>query len=304
MSYDYREMPICIPSWKRWSRAENKTMSIIEECCSSDLRDRVRVFVRADQERQYRESFPEASIVVLPEVNGLATTRQFIADYTLDVLRSPYCIDMDDDITSMGRVFMVDGKPRIKEGRGMFEAALNFAASIAVDAMELSGCIVGGCHRRHFANTDDAVSVAYKVNAGPTPRQVVFQDVARMRRLGIRRDPAFDPTGDDVGLVAVCAEARQDFFHIPCVVYGFVDDSVNSVVRNDGNRRQLAAYEEQQLMRYPMGRRYMRVPFRFEDGAYRFSDIDFARYRKATGAPTYKVPLSGVEGLAEWPTDL
>lgn len=296
----YDEIPICIPSWKRWDRKDNKTMTIIDEICSEQIKSRTYLFVRKDQYKQYAESFPHANIVVLPPVEGLATTRQYIADFTLDELKAPYCVDVDDDITAMGRVISDNGKPKCKASRTMFEDALNYAAAIAIDAMELSGCIIGGCHRQHFANTEGAVDTAYKVNAGPTPRHIVFQNVQRMREKGIKRDSAFDPTGDDVGLVAVCAKARQDFFHIPCVVYSYVSDSENSVIRNEENCRSLAAYEQEQLMRYPMGRKYMRVPFRFEDGSYRFSDIDFQKYRRVTGAATYAVKLNEIRGLPEW----
>lgn len=288
------DIPICIPSYRRWDRKANKTLDIIEKCCSQQLRERTYVFVRREQADLYRQSFPEFNLVVLPEVKGLSTTRQFIADYTLDVLDSPYCIDMDDDITGIGMIRMVDGKAHDRGGRRTFEKCLNYASRIAVDAMELSGCVIGGLHRRHFSQSEAAAKTAYKVNAGPTPRHIVYQNVALMRALGLRRDPAFDPTGDDVGLVAVLAKARQSFFHIPCVVYSYVSDKENSVIRNDSNRRQLAAYEYRQLKRYPMGRSYLRIPFRFEDGSYKYSDIDFTKYRRCAGLPTYKVPLDQI----------
>lgn len=291
------DIPICCPSYKRWSRRENKTMTIIDECCSDDMRERTYLFVRREQYDRYAENFPRLKIIKLPDVGGLSTTRQFIADYTIDVLKAPYNIDIDDDITNVGRIVIDGGKAHDRGTRETFEKSLNFASCIALDAFEQADCIIGGLRRRHFSATLNNARTAYYVNSGPTPRHIVYQNVKMMRDRGIRRDKRFDPTGDDVGLVAVCAAKRQNFFHIPCVVYGYVKDEKNSVIRNDGNRRQLAEYEMRQLMSYPMGRYYMRVPFRFDDGGYKFSDIDFAKYRRHTGLPMIKVQLS--EGVIE-----
>lgn len=103
----------------------------------------------------------------------------------------------------------------------------------------------------------------------------------------------FDPTGDDVGFVAEIGKAKGNMFNIPCLAYSFVDDAVNSVIRNDENRKELAKYEEKCIKSYPM-RNYMRVPFTFEDGTYKFCDIDFAKYRKYTGVANINVPLEAV----------
>ena len=56
----------------------------------------------------------------------------------------------------------------------------------------------------------------------------------------------------------------------------------------------MATYEYEQLKRYPMGKKYLRIPFRFDDGSYRYGDIDFVKYRKCTGLPTYSVPLEQI----------
>ena len=79
--------PICIPSYKRWDRKENKTITGIIEKCDAELQASTHVFVRAEQEQAYRESFPTVNIVVLPEVHGLAGTRQYIQDYVISTLR-------------------------------------------------------------------------------------------------------------------------------------------------------------------------------------------------------------------------
>lgn len=72
--------------------------------------------------------------------------------------------------------------------------------------------------------------------------------------------------------------------------YAFVDDAVNSVIRNDGNRRRLAAQEYALLKRYPM-RDYLKITQTFEDGSYKFSDIDYGMYRKICGRPKRSVTI-------------
>jgi hypothetical protein len=37
---------------------------------------------------------------------------------------------------------------------------------------------------------------------------------------------------------------------------------------------------------------YLRIPFRFEDGSYKFSDIDFEKYRKVTGVTSVSLSLA------------
>ena len=58
--------PICIPSYKRWDRKENKTITGIIEKCDAELQANTHVFVRAEQEQAYRASFPTVNIVALP----------------------------------------------------------------------------------------------------------------------------------------------------------------------------------------------------------------------------------------------
>lgn len=283
--------PICIPSWKRWDRKDNKTMAKLIEESDDEIKDKTILFVRRDQYELYKENYPNTRIVVLPPVNGLASTRQFVEDYMYEVMHQPYFIDIDDDITSLKAVFLDEGKPRMsRAGEVSVGEVIRLSCEIAKMAFELDDCLLGKPHRTRFANTLENTQTAYVTNKGATPRSVTFINARGLRRKGIKRNMIFDPTGDDVGFVAEIAKAHGNMFNIPCLAYSFVDDEINSVIRNDNNRRQLAAYEYDCLKKYPM-RNYLRIPFKYEDGSYKYSDIDFTKYRKLTGAETHEVSL-------------
>lgn len=283
--------PICIPSYKRWDRRDNKTMARLIEQSDEEIQSSTYLFVRKEQERQYRDNFPKTKIVVLPKVRGLASTRQFIEDYVYQVLKQPYFLDIDDDITSLSAVVLENGKARTtRAGEVNPGDVLRLFCEISKVAFERDNCVLGKPRRAHFANNVEYTQTAYVTNKGATPRSVTAINAKGLRELGVRRNMMFNPTGDDVGFVAEIAKAKGNMFNAECLAYTFVDDEINSVIRNDSNRRQLAAYEYNCLKKYPM-RDYLRIPFKYEDGSYKYSDIDFAKYRKIEGVTTTTLSL-------------
>lgn len=284
--------PVCIPSYKRFDRKANKTITRIIETSDSEIQNNTYVFVRREQAAAYRESFPCTNIVVLPEVNGLAGTRQYICDFVITDLKKPHFLDMDDDITDLKTVTISDdGKPCLsKAGEVAHGKIIRLGYAIAKVAFGLHGCALGSLRRVRFANEYTNTQTAYVTNKGATPRQVMYVNAHALQRKHIRRNMMFDPTGDDVGFVAEIAKARMNFFNIPCLAYSYVDDVVNSVIRNDGNRKTLAQYEYSCIKKYPMAE-YLRIPFTFEDGSYKFSDIDYTKYREKTGLKSEAVTL-------------
>ena len=288
----YPLYPICIPSYRRPSVEANVTLRRFRDTGSEALAEAVKVFVRPEELEAYRASFPMFEYVALPPVNGLASTRQAIADYMLKIGRPRY-IDMDDDITTLGVVYMEKGKAVISRNNEVsIEGVLGLASKIADMAFDECKCVFGGAKMTIWANSEYNAQTAYTVNNGITPRQVTFMNAEELARRGIRRNMAFEKTGDDIGFVAEITKARAPMFTIPCVVYDFVPEQKNSVIRNDENRKPLAKYEYECLRRYPMGRYYLRINKRFEDGSYRFSNCDFVKYRKYTGEPKIDVTLS------------
>lgn len=287
--------PICIPSYKRWERKENKTLTRIIEPAGEEIRRNTYVFVRKEQESAYRENFPSVNIVTLPDVNGLAGTRQYIVDFVLNDLRNPHFMDVDDDITDLKIVSLSDDqKPELSKAKEVDHGKIiKLGYEISKIAFGLHDCLLGNMHRVRFANDFFNSQTAYVTNKGATPRQVMYINALGLKQKGIRRNMMFDSTGDDVGFVAEIGKAHGNMFNIPCLAYAFVDDALNSVIRNDSNRKRLAQYEYSCLKKYPMID-YLRIPFTFEDGSYRFSDIDFTKYRKLTGLKSNIVPLENI----------
>lgn len=284
--------PVCIPSYKRFERKENKTLTRIIEACDKEIQDNTYVFVRKEQASAYRQNYPSVNIVVLPEVNGLAGTRQYICDFVADDLKKPHFMDMDDDITGLKTVSLDEqGKPCLsKAGEVDPGKIIRLGYEISKVAFGLHKCVLGNMRRVRFANELENTQTAYVTNKGATPRQVMYISVRALREKHIQRNMMFDPTGDDVGFVAEIAKTNSNFFNIPCLAYAFVDDAVNSVIRNDSNRKELAQYEYSCLKKYPMAE-YLRIPFTFEDGSYKFSDIDYTKYRKIAGLKSEAVSL-------------
>ena len=289
--------PICIPSYKRWDRKENKTITNIIEHCDQGIQENTYVFVRAEQEQAYRENFPTINIVTLPKVNGLAGTRQYIQDYVISTLRKPYFIDMDDDIIQVKYVFHdPSGDHLSKSDETDFSQILRFGCAIARMAFEKSKCVLGNFHRVRFASNYPASQTAYVVNKGSTPRQITFVNARELFLRKIKRNLDFDETGDDVGFVAEICKKGGDMFQIPCLAYAFVDDAINSVIRNNENRRRLAAQEYALLKKYPM-RDYLKITQTFEDGSYKFCDIDYRKYREICDRPKEEVMI---EDFLSW----
>ena len=294
LSLDNELYPICIPSYRRPSADDNVTLRKFRDSGSDKIAERVKVFVRAEEQDAYDESFPMFETVRLPEVHGLASTRQAIADYMLEIGQPRY-IDMDDDITTIGVVFNDGGKAVLsKKGEATIEQCLGLASMLADMAFDECGCVLGGAKFTFWANNEYNASTAYTANNGITPRQVTFMDAEELARRGIRRNMAFEKTGDDIGFVAEITKHMAPIFTLPCIVYDCVPEEKNSVIRDDSNRRELAAYEYDCLREYPMGKRYLRINKKFDDGAYRFSNCDFAKYRKVAGVPRIDVKLSEV----------
>ncbi len=291
--------PICIPSYKRWDRKDNTTMAKIIEDSDEEVRDKTYLFVREEQYNLYRAEYPDTKIVVLPKVGGLASTRQYVEDYVYNVLKQPYFIDIDDDITSLKAVVLDGDKVRLtRKNEVKTGDVIRLSCEIAKMAFERDDCVLGKPRRVRFANNIEYTQTAYVTNKGATPRSVTFINAKLIREKGIRRNMIFDPTGDDVGFVAEICKKKGNMFNIPCLAYSFVDDEINSVIRNDQNRRVLAEYEYDCLKQYPM-KDYLRIPFKYEDGSYKYSDIDFAKYRKITGVGTNTVSLQKYEMTKE-----
>lgn len=287
--------PICIPSYKRWDMEKNKTLQLIKEC-DKDIQQSTFVFVRQNQYDKYKENFDFVNIVPLPlEIQGLAGTREYICWYVVNVLKQEIFMDIDDDIKYITWMFLNEqGTSTLhstsKSHRVSESIRLGFNLAQFIFNREKK-TVLGSFRRQRFCQGIDNSQTMAIINRGATPRQCMFIHARRLEEMNIHRNLMFDPTGDDVGFCAEILQNGGELFNIPCLGYDFVDDAVNSVIRNDDNRRQLAAYEEQCLMQYEFGRHYMKKTFTFDDGSYKFCDIDWKAYHKMKGTSPRKIML-------------
>jgi hypothetical protein len=292
--------PICIPSFNRFTPEKNKTIENVIKNCDKNIKENTYVFVRENQYDDYVKAFGNygINIVKLPFAeNGVRTrlveTREAMSDYVYNVLKKPYMIDVDDDITSLKYVYFdeSDGKTKLSlKDEGNNSEIIRLGCQIAKYAFEEEKCVLGNFRRVRFANNLEYSQNCLLINAGATPRQFSFVNSKYMHENNIKRDICFNSTGDDIGFVAEIAKNKLNMFNICCLTYSYVDDAINSVIRNDDNRKELASYEFKCLKQYPI-KYYLRVPFTYEDGSYKFSDIDFGKYVKYNNLISKKVPL-------------
>ena len=287
--------PICIPSYKRWAEKDNKTLEIIKTC-DDDIKASTFVFVRPDQYEKYAESFNFVHIVRLPaEIKGLTGTREFICWYVLHELKQDIFMDLDDDIKYITWMFYDEDKNCTKHSVSLTHRVsdtIRLGFNLAEYVFNrVPNAVLGSFRRQRFCqNVENSQTLAI-INRGATPRQCMFVNCKRLEEMGIHRNLIFDPTGDDVGFCAEILQHDGALFNIPCLGYDFVDDAVNSVIRTDANRKELAAYEEQCLMQYDFGKHYMKRTFTFEDGSYKFCDIDWKSYHKFKGTKPHTIML-------------
>lgn len=286
----YELPPIFVPSYNRPEFVSARILNTF----TPEARERIFIVTRWEQRKAYRKANPKLNILPISkdyEINGLASTRQFIFEYAA-AHRIPRIIDMDDDITYLS--FLFDGvsantgqpysKHSIKADREadplLDQRILTLAGSIARQVYKRHpNTYLGNIRRQRMSQAAPNAKLKYIVNKGPTPRQVTFVNVRGLYEADINRDMCFDPHGDDIGFCAVILKHHGNLFNIPCLTYDYVSEKCDSVIRTPETSKQLHKYEYYQLMKYPI-RDYLRTSFRDEDGDYMWGDINWQAYHK------------------------
>lgn len=131
-----------------------------------------------------------------------------------------------------------------------------------------------GASRAHFVNFRQGI---LNYNRGSTPRQLYLVNAKRTSQLGIRRNAAFNPTGDDIGFVTQIMLKGKDLGTVSNVFYNFVDDKKNSTIRNKNNCLLLHKQEEALLESFG-GLGCFRKTKPKQPGDPVFFDINFQKY--------------------------
>lgn len=299
-SIDSSTMPhIFCPSYNRPEFVSAKLFRTF----SDDVKAKIHIVVRPEQYKAYKKANPEFHVLPIPknyEINGLASTRQFIFEYAVEH-RFSYIIDMDDDIKYLA--YMYDGvsgtgnpcsKHTVMIDRQkdplIEQKVLLMGAKIAKEVFKAHPDVyLGNIRRQRLSQAIDNAKLKYIINAGPTPRQVTFMNVKGLYKAGINRDvKRFDRHGDDIGFCAVILKNNGSLFNIPCLTYDYVSEKCDSVIRTPETEKELHAYEYRMLQKYPI-RDYLRTTFKDEEGNYMWGDVDYRKLHKIRGTRAIKV---------------
>lgn len=290
-----KDMPyILVPSYKRpdFMFAKNILSKFSEEALS-----RVFVFVREEQYKSYRQVNPKLQYEVIPKgaVDGVGSTRNYLLEYAIQN-RLSVVMDMDDDVKYLQFIFnttRTDGSV-VSSHSGVKDWELH--PEIPQLVLQLTGKIsrevfkkypdvaLGNIRKQRFSNHRECGEVKFMIDKGPTPRQTKILNVKCCKKNGLRVPEALNLHGDDIGFAAEVLQKGFHCFNIPCLCYDYVDEKDNSVVRNpkdEESNRWLHRLEYDALNDMEIGKsRYLRETFKFDDGQYKFGDINWQKYHK------------------------
>lgn len=289
---------ICIPSYKRPNFELSKR---ILPSFSKEALSKVYIFVRQKQIDRYRKANPNYQYVVIPDgaVTGLGTTRQFIIEWASSC-RIPFIMDMDDDIKYLQFLFnsrsdksesLVSSHSTLKDWetdptlpQRVLQLVGKISRKVFLDHPEV---MLGNIRRQRFSNHPECAQIMYQINKGPTPRQTKLLNIRGIYKNKLWMPEEFDLHGEDMGYAAEVLQRGFSCFNIPCLCYDFIDDATNSVVRDWRNpdsaaNRALHRAEYTALQGMEV-RSYLRESVKFDDGQYKFGDIDWRKYHKLRG---------------------
>ena len=288
-----QDMPyILVPSYNRpdFLFAKNILSRLNKEALK-----KVFIFVREEQYKSYKRENPDLQYELIPKgaVDGVGSTRNFLLEYAIDN-RLPVVMDMDDDVKYLQFIFNVQ-KPTgeiVSNHSGVRDwekhpeipqLVLQLTGKISREVFrEHPEVMLGNIRKQRFSNHQDCGEIKYMINKGPTPRQTKILNVKGCKKHNLRVPDEFNLHGDDIGFAAEVLQQGFSCFNIPCLCYDYMDDQVDSVVRDPHNpdkNRWLHKLEYDALNNMEI-QHYLRETFKFDDGQYKFGDINWQKYHK------------------------
>lgn len=259
------------------------------------------VFVRKSQYKDYKEFVPKENLVKMPDhkVPDLGSTRNWMMKWAL---KEGYerVFDWDDDLFVFGR--KLGDKSRHKssnhrgerdtwfDGPGYWEEASHLAHQV----FDLyPGTVVGSIQNQRWAKL-----ATLQVQYGRTPRRTKILEVSRLVENDLWCPPEFRFHGEDIGNTAMYLQYDWQVFTICNLVYDFVpetDINLPSTLRDrdEEKNRAIHAEEFKHLQEYDI-KDYLRVGKRYDDGSYMYGDVDWRKFRKATGQVSYEHEFSPI----------
>lgn len=283
-------LPICIPSYHRpdFILAKN----ILSRFTKKAL-EKVFVFVRAEEYKQYNRQNPWLQFIEIPKgtVTGLGDTRNYIFEWAAE-RRLSKIMDMDDDIFRMHYMYTntINGNSKpstvedLDQDSRIPQKCLQLTGVLAKEAFKkYPNLVLGGLRKRRFCQHPHIANTKYFVNKGSTPRQTKILNVKRLYKAGIRIPQAFNIHGEDIGYAAHVVASGYDCFIIQSVCFDPVDCFKDSVVRDPKKEnRELHKMEEDALIKLNL-MQFVRTAYAFPDGQYQFGDINWGQVNKIRG---------------------
>lgn len=287
MKSSNRMLPIFIPSYMRAGKSAAMRRVFIH-FNSKDLKN-ITMVVRPEEYDEYCDAYPDINILKLTgDINGLASTRQWIVDYATKQ-GIPYILDMDDDIFQVRALYKDTNKHGLECSRlftiddgilDLYPSIFRAASKVAVEVMKThKDALYGNIRRRRFSDKKSYHRTKYVLQGGSTPRQFTFVNIKGLYDSNIQRDMVFDPHGDDIGFAAVVLAKGKKCFSIPSFTYGYIDEKCDSVIRTPETSKRLHKYEYDVLQQYPI-KDYLKTTFKDAEGNYMWGDIDWRKYHK------------------------
>lgn len=288
-----RDMPyILVPSYKR---PEFAFATNILTKFSKEALQKVFIFVRKEQYKSYKEANPKLQIVDIPKgaVDGVGSTRNFLLNWAIEN-KLPVVMDMDDDVKCLHFIYnrvkesgeTVSYHSTMKDWENHPEIpqlVLQLTGKISREVFkEHPDVVLGNIRKQRFSNHRECGETKYQINKGPTPRQTKILNVKACKKNNLWVPEEFNLHGDDIGFAAEVLQNGFSCFNIPCLCYDYVDEKVNSVVRNPADEeenRWLHKLEYDALQNMDI-KSYLRETFKFEDGQYKFGDVNWQKYHK------------------------
>lgn len=167
-----------------------------------------------------------------------------------------------------------------------------------------SNAVIGTAIKRLRAFDNKNHQTRYILNGGVTPRQWTAWDVNRLAQHNVRLNiERFGIVGEDVGFMAELLQAGLDAFTMPSFAYDYwnqnegqnrdVEGDTKSLIRTPGVAALLSEHEHRGLMKYDMGKHYLKVCPRGGD-EYEWGEVDWRALEKYSGEKLKRVL---------WPTD-
>ncbi len=296
-----------VPMWViSYNRIDAPTL---QKMRNFERTDDIHVLVRDSQVAQYREEYPEFTVVSLPDdrINSCGAARWGAYDLAREMGHDEV-IMLDDDVLQFrfmyqrakvqgknvgelcsGVASVLDAEKYFRTLALMEEAALTAFGYLGRSVFdENENAVVGGMIKRHMSFEIRNHQTKYILNGGATPRQVMIWNTSRMEEHGIRLNlEQFGVTGEDIGLMATVLGAGLDVFSSPSFAFDHWPEDINlekSTIRDGDTLPLFMEYEYEVLQNYDLGKHYLKEK-KIPGSEHGWKDVSWKKLEKFRGVP-------------------